>query len=66
MPRSAVGNVLDYPVETRLYQGEVRDHIMRISFLLMLVLSTAVMAEDRGCDFMSYQAWNESELAEVR
>ena len=54
--------------------GEVRGQIMSIlcgiSWLIVLVISTAVMAEDRGnwtgCDFMLYQVGNDSELAEVR
>jgi hypothetical protein len=39
---------------------------MRILWLIMLVISTKVMAEDMGCDFGFYQAGNNSELAEVR
>jgi hypothetical protein len=39
---------------------------MRISWLIMLVISIAVMAEDKGCDFRFYQAGNDSELADVR
>ena len=41
-----------------------------ISWLIVLLISTAVMAEDRGnwtgCDLMFYQVGNDSELTEVR
>ena len=71
MPRSACLTI-QYRPDCARGRSEVKTmSILReISWLIVLVISCSVMAEDRGnwtgCDFMLYQVGNDSELTEVR